>query len=199
VGGTKTVAVGSELRMLDDALAESVLEVWVPQLEPTDEDYGWEWRKLLAALCGRGDTSIFYSAEELEAAAIVCSGQVQGIVASSLPKSSPKLSRLQSLLYVEYISVAPWNRPRQGDGRIFRAVGPSLLKQVVLRSAGTGHEGRIGLHSAGVAASKFYNGLGMKNRGPDYSEDGYVFFEGDTDWSNSFCSVPSVPKTAEAI
>jgi hypothetical protein len=188
--------VPATLELLDDRLRESVREVWLPLLRPKDEDHDWDWNRLLDATQGRDPSTVFFSADALQSVVVTCSGQVQGMLISSLPSAGPPLSVLESLLYVEYICVAPWNRPRLGAERAFLAVGPSLMRHAIVRSVASERGGRIGLHSGGVAATGFYNRIGMANRGPDFSQDGYVYIEGDTEWAERFYDGRMSAKTA---
>ena len=64
-----------------------------------------------------------------------------------------------NLLYVEYLSTAPWNRYAIKNKPKFRGIGTILLMQAVFESYNEGFHGRIGLHSLS-RAEKFYKNFG---------------------------------------
>ncbi len=80
------------------------------------------------------------------------------------------------LLYLEYLAVAPWNRPDVGRPRRFSGCGFSLLKFAAERSQALGYGGVLGLHAL-PGSHPFYSGAGMKDFGPDPQEDGLHYFE----------------------
>jgi hypothetical protein len=82
----------------------------------------------------------------------------------------------KSIIYVEYLAVAPWNRPTIESPRRFSGCGRAMIRFAVQRSDDLGREGRIGLHSLPRSRS-FYAGLGFVDLGPDEAEGGLHYFE----------------------
>lgn len=116
----------------------------------------------------------------------------QGCVITSTPEQPHRLSRLKGLpVYVEYVAVAPWNRSRVLSTRLFKMVGPILLRHVVDRSLQLGREGQVALHSAFGSSSSWYDKLGMSDRGPDPAADEMQYFEGDARWAAKFLKGPT--------
>ncbi len=77
----------------------------------------------------------------------------------------------QSLAYVEYLSVAPWNLSLPGHSPRYRGGGSALLLAAMSESRRAGHKGRVGLHSL-TQAEDFYRALGFTDLGldPDYQD-----------------------------
>lgn len=63
------------------------------------------------------------------------------------------------LVYVAFLEVAPWNSPSV-ENRVFRGLGPIMLRIACDVSSQRGFEGRIGLHSVS-AARDFYRRVGL--------------------------------------
>lgn len=150
-----------------------------------EEDREWPWDELLRIHENPSSSDLLYSREGVQSTALVCRDQVQGLMVTSLLEQHPRLSPMRKLVYIEYITVAPWNRP-SARHRISKGAGPLLVTYAVLRSASEGREGRLALHSGGVKATQFYKGIGMRSYGPDQVEDHLDYFEGDTTWASSF-------------
>ena len=82
----------------------------------------------------------------------------------------------KSIVYVEYLAVAPWNREPIQSPRRFSGCGRSLIKFAVQRSGALGYDGRVGLHSLPGSRS-FYAGVGFVDLGADEAEGGLHYFE----------------------
>lgn len=65
------------------------------------------------------------------------------------------------LVYVNFLEVAPWNRPGAPE-RLFNGLGPILLRMACDLSVQRGYEGRVGLHSV-AAAQTFYSRMGFRS------------------------------------
>jgi hypothetical protein len=66
-----------------------------------------------------------------------------------------------ALVYVNFVEVAPWNRPGT-PGRLFNGLGPILLRMACDLSIQRGYEGRVGLHSV-ASAEAFYRKIGFQS------------------------------------
>lgn len=90
----------------------------------------------------------------------------------------PKLSAIngQSIFYIEYIAVAPWNRENPMAGRAFKGVGKVLLDHICTHATQTlGLLPGFSLHALDKATG-FYNSIGML-RFPQFDKPSLPFFE----------------------
>jgi len=72
-----------------------------------------------------------------------------------------------SVVYLELLAVAPWNRVERKPHREL-ICGRAMVAHVVRRSIATGFEGRVGLHSlADPHTHAAYRKYGMTNCGSD--------------------------------
>ena len=95
-----------------------------------------------------------------------------------------------SVLYVDYLATAPWNRPSIENPPRFRGVGVTLLAAAVQLSKDEGFKGRIGLHSL-PAAGKFYEEkCGMTVIGPDSQKQNLTYYEFTSEQAEAFLAKP---------
>lgn len=103
---------------------------------------------------------------------------VDGVVHGLVSIKHPVVSRLSPghwLVYVERLSVAPWNRAEAKPNRRVLGCGLALLLHAVSRSLELGHEGRLGLHSLEDSNThRFYQRLGLVSLGEDLLEEGML-------------------------
>ncbi|WP_394135604.1 GNAT family N-acetyltransferase [Shewanella algae] len=129
------------------------------------EDAHWNWVNKFIGL--NTDEYIWFSLEhktQIESAMIV---------------KHPQSSRFdnENIFYIDYLAVAPWNRHNPIKEKVFKGLGPLLIKEagkhlkVQLRY----REG-FGLHSLPKAAN-FYQKIGMKDFGPDTTKQNLSYFE----------------------
>lgn len=108
---------------------------------------------------------------------VVAQGVTQGMSQVDLTKSAREPSQARKpLIYVEYLEVAPWNRPELGSTPRLRGVGSALLTAAVALSREEGFKGRVGLHSL-PQADAFYRRCGMTDLGPDAAYQNLRYFE----------------------
>jgi GNAT superfamily N-acetyltransferase len=173
-----TIVQDAQLCGFDAHLLEALARTWLPLLDVTEEDdRSWDWR-------GKRDDPCF--AQELEHLAVVRGGDVEGVLMTSIAARPPGPSQFKSLLYIEYLVVAPWNRAHLTPGQRFKGVGPMLMRHAVHRSIALGHGGRIGLHSEPRAVEFYERKAKLANRGSDLAEGMRDYFEGDPDWADMF-------------
>jgi hypothetical protein len=94
----------------------------------------------------------------------------------------------EPLVYVDYVSTAPWNRGQIQSPPRFNGLGTILVGAAVAISLAEGLEGRCGLHSL-ASAEGFYRRIGMSDLGVDAAKNlryfeysasaGKKFIEGD--------------------
>ncbi len=147
--------------------ALTVLLRWAGRLH-RQESAHWNWRAKMRRIRRSHDHRSF---------AIEFGGVTQGLMIVDLSRKA----RLEpdcghGLIYVDYVEVAPWNRPGWQPHRLFRSVGTVFLRTAIQESLDCGLGGRIGLHSLSQAES-FYSRMGMTNLGIDPCYEEMCYFE----------------------
>jgi hypothetical protein len=173
--------VEAALVLVTDEIVQRLIERWIPLLRDTSEDdAAWDYPGKRAETCYR---------DGHEHVAVIHADDVQGILLTSLPDAKPAMSEWTELpVFVEYLAIAPWNRPNLKRPPDFRGIGSSLIKRAVVRSITVGRAGCIALHSEPNAVSFYADKLKLSKRGPDMAEELREFFEGDADWATKFLS-----------
>ncbi|KYF67893.1 hypothetical protein BE11_12535 [Sorangium cellulosum] len=168
----------------DHALLDSVNAEWRAHLAGTPApDKDWDWAAKMAS-------EKLYSTQDVEPVALCMGNEVQGVLITSLPDELPSPSRFsagESLIYVEYIATAPWNRMPLGRQR-YKRVGLYLMLHAVLRSLAAGRDGRLGLHSVPdpLTVKWYKDTIRLESRDLDPGQEFYEYFEGDVRWAQSF-------------
>jgi hypothetical protein len=159
-------------RITQKALAQA--EQWKPILAAHAEgDSEWDWRRFLgesslsqASGTGRYQNYSLWALEELQGLMIL---EVSGAAHPTRHQRLPQV-------YVEYLSVAPDNRPNMRSPRKIMGCGSALLGTAFKVSRRLAWQGRVGLHSL-PGAVNFYKGHGFVDLGPDRSEEGLNYME----------------------
>ncbi len=133
------------------------------------EDAHWDWAKKMLRE-HRAPLGFRSCAVEVESETL---GLMQVELATHRSRSNKSLN----LAYVDYISIAPWNRPWPGHPPRFRGVGSILLREAVRTSVAEGFRGRIGLHALPGAVTWYQEKLKMKAFGADPDYQGLLYFE----------------------
>jgi len=92
------------------------------------------------------------------------------------------------LVYVDYLSTAPWNRYTFKDMPMYRRVGTMLLIQAIVESYHEGFNGIIGLHSL-PRAENFYKKFGFIDYGSDQNYQNLKYFELDADIAKKYLTL----------
>ena|SRR2546421_2430115 len=142
------------------------------------EDAHWDWSKKVAA---ERAASLVYQSFALE-----CEEETQGLMLLEFTHRS-RISPPQHLVYIDYLSVAPWNRPWLDEPQIFKGIGPVLVRHAVGTSIREGFQGRIGLHSL-PGAVDFYTRIKMTSFGADPNYHNLNYFEFSIEQANEFLS-----------
>lgn len=104
--GDEVIRDDASLAPYDATWGTKLRETWLPALRGTGEpDEQWDW-------FGKADDPCFDAG--LEHVVLACDGDLQGTLITSLPQDAPALSLLPAVVYIEYLSSAPWNRGRGG-------------------------------------------------------------------------------------
>ncbi len=117
---------------------------------------------------------------------VVAQGITQGLAQVDLTKSAREPSQAgKPLVYLDYVEVAPWNRPEFGRPPRLRGVGSALITAAVALSEDEGFKGRIGLHSL-PQADAFYSKIGMTDLGQDAAYQNLRYFEMTAERARAF-------------
>lgn len=185
--------IEAELR---DAIEEAHLVDWQTQWQPAllsvlrelarqqvpmanwPQSFHWNWRQkadqVKGLLAFRGFT-------------VVCAGLTQGLMRVDLNRLAGLASQKgKPLVYIDYLEVAPWNRPDLGQAVRYRGVGSALLTAAIALSREEGFHGRIGLHSLPQANGFYRDRCGMTDLGPDASYQNLRYFEMTPDQATAF-------------
>ena len=109
---------------------------------------------------------------------VVCAGMTEGLMRLDLTKSAREPTQAgKPLVYVDYLEVAPWNRPDLGQTARFKGVGTALITAAVALSDQEEFKGRIGLHSLPQADAFYRDRCGMTDLGPDAAYQHLRYFE----------------------
>jgi hypothetical protein len=153
---------------MNESHLEDYENIWKGILLETEQpDRYWMW-----------DYKLRQSSREkrFEAYAIEVDRLTQGLMFLETQWHRSHDSQHSSLVYIEAIAAAPWNRKGLEDPPYFRGVGKALLFFARQRSLALGYEGRVGLHSL-PDAEGFYRQNQMPDYGADPEKEGLVYFE----------------------
>jgi hypothetical protein len=181
---------------IDEEKARTVDQTWKPRLyelllelsreKPEEfeapEHWHWDWHKKVAEIHASGEEGLFFALE--------CRNEVQGMMGITIKRCLLPEQRGQPLVYIEYISTAPWNlgallaimdrKPR------YRAVGTALLSAAIEYSIRRGFCGRKGLSALPQAESFYRNACKMTDLGIDEEHDGLRYFEFTAEQAQDF-------------
>jgi hypothetical protein len=157
-------------------------KTWRPRLPEGAYDRNWPWaNEILASRCVDGRLCIVVvRGESLEA---MLSLNANDYTSRLEPTGRP-------IMYVEYVSTAPWNDKSRTTLPLILAprLGRYLLGWAVQLSREHGLAGRIGLHAEQTVAS-WYSGstVGLTKDSLRQTTDGaWLYFEGDERWAQAF-------------
>lgn len=165
-------AVSAELLTMSDKHLADFETFWKPRLQNTnEEDKHWDWIKK------RRVTDVSPSYERY---AIECTYITQGLMLLEIDYHRSQLEPGKNLVYLDYLSTAPWNRPSIQNPPTYRGIGTALFTFALERSVSLEYKGRVGLHAL-PKAEKFYKQLGMTDCGIDANKQSLRYFEISTD------------------
>ena len=122
---------------------------------------------------------------------IECERQMRGMLALR----TDNLSRMAGspalpIVYVDYLSTAPWNQQEFlssiGEIARFRGCGIALMTVSITLSRERGYNGRVGLHSLIGAESFYRDKCGMTDLGIDPTYEDLRYFEMTHDQASDF-------------
>ncbi len=150
-----------EAQQTEDSFREILGKFGVP-------DQHWDWRRKCAIAPG----------SQRKAYAILNGQHVEAAMVLLFSRTSRAGTPGQPLVYVDFVSAAPWNRAQIQKPERFRGMGTMMLGTAVAISRMHNMNGRCGLHSV-RSAEGFYRRIGMDDLGidPDYHEMRYFEFD----------------------
>lgn len=139
----------------------------LPFLRP--EHFHWRWNAKVSESCH------LLSCPTL---AVECEAEPQGLI---LLQTDGHFARLPAqerkpLVYVPYLSTAPWNYRQLTAQPKFTGVGIVLVRAAIAISLEAEFKGRIGLHSL-PQAEGFYERHGFQCLGPDPKREDLKYYE----------------------
>ena len=141
------------------------------------QSWHWDWAQKTARVRGLLAFRGF---------SVVAQGETQGLAQVDLTKSGREPSQVgKPLVYLDYLEVAPWNRPELGAAPRLRGVGSALITAAVALSVDEGFKGRLGLHSL-PQADTFYRKIGMIDLGQDAAYQNLRYFEMTVEQARAF-------------
>lgn len=185
--------VEAELR---DAIEQAQLDDWQTKWQPAlfgvlqelaqkgvphtlwPQSWHWNWARKTAQVQGLLAFRGF---------SVVAQGETQGLARIDLTKSGREPSQTgKPLVYLDYLEVAPWNRPELGGTPRLRGVGTALITAAVALSNEEGFKGRLGLHSLPQADDFYSRRCRMTDLGPDPAYQNLRYFEITADQARAF-------------
>jgi hypothetical protein len=186
-------SIEAELR---DAIEQAQLDDWQTTWQPAllavlqdlarkgvpmsqwPQSWHWNWAQKTAKVQGLLAFRGF---------SVVAQGVTQGLAQVDLTKSAREPSQAgKPLVYIDYLEVAPWNRPELGTKPRLRGVGTALVTAAVALSDDEGLKGRIGLHSLPQADDFYGHQCGMTDLGPDQGYQNLRYFEMTAEQARAF-------------
>jgi len=161
---------------------------WVPALQEhtrhldlrrKPEDSHWDWKKKLAEV---GHLLSYQSF------ALVCKDDLQGLMIINNVKSAKIQEQFgKPIVYVEFVTTAPWNRVEINKPVKYRGVGRIFMLAAIESSRELGYGGRVGLHSLPQAERFYENKCGFKRLGPESTHQNLCYFEMTSSQADLFC------------
>ena len=142
------------------------------------EDAHWDWAKKMLR---EHRAPLGFRSCALEVAE-----ETEGLMQIELATHRSRANKNLNLAYVDYISIAPGNRPWPGEPQRFKGIGMILLREAIRASVDEGFRGRIGLHALPGAVTWYRDKLKMKAFGADPDYQGLHYFEFSEEQSRRF-------------
>lgn len=139
----------------------------------------WNWRTKMDPFKGLlADPSV----------SIVCQSVTQGLmIVKTLGQSRCPTQNSKSVVYVNFLEVAPWNQGTAlPEEPRYRGVGSLLLRAAIELSRTEGSQGRIALHSLPQADKWYRDYCRMTDLGLDTAYQGLRYFEMTPEQADAF-------------
>jgi hypothetical protein len=133
------------------------------------QDMLWDWSR---------KTAYARSYIGMRSFCIVCNGYLQGMMQVDCTREARLAGQAgKPIVYVDFLSTAPWNRKELIQPHKFRGVGRVLILAAIQLSADEEFQGRIGLHSLPQADAFYADKCGMTPLGRDARYENLTYFE----------------------
>jgi hypothetical protein len=140
---------------------------WRPRLQGSkEEDSHWDWLRKVQYASAPNFTTFALESEAI----------AQGLMIVETDLHRSFLEAGKSLVYIDYLATAPWNRSSLQKTPMFKAIGSILFSLAVCLSDDLGFKGRIGLHAL-PNAELFYRNKRMRDCGLDAQYYNLRYFE----------------------
>lgn len=186
-------AVAALIDALDAVEVQNAVATWKPVIEERiqqwiaagvprsqwPEHHHWNWERKFAH---------YHGLLAYQFLGIECEGEVQGLMLVATEGHACRLPEQfgRPLVYVNYLSTAPWNDPSYSDAPRFGLVGSVLIAAAVQVSLESGFRGRLGLHALPQAEVFYREYCGMTDLGADASDYDLHYFEMTPEQANDF-------------
>lgn len=139
----------------------------------------WDWEAKLRRV---------EASEHLKSFSVICDSKTQAVVIVDLSKRCVLSGQKdETLVYIDYIETAPWNRLSiMGLKPEFRGCGLLLIRQSVEYSIDCSFKGRIGLHSLPQSETLCADRIGMTDLGIDQDYQNLRYYEMTPEQSSNF-------------
>jgi hypothetical protein len=136
----------------------------------------WDWRNKRRAVAADLYSIVAIWTAEVSLVGATPLREFQGVMAV---EKRPRVSQLGngSVVYLDYVEVAPWNHPWFSPHRKYAAVGTALVSEAIRLSCDLGFGGRIGLHSLPQAEEFYASRCKMTRVGTDPTYHDLTYFE----------------------
>ena len=162
------IAVDAKLMTLTEKHLDDFETFWRSRLQASKEEDGhWNW-------VTKNQFTLFSS--DYEKYAVECEQITQGLMMLEVNNYCSRENPQQKIVYVDFLSTAPWNRISLKNPPDYKGVGSVLLFFAQQRSKQLRYGGRVGLHAL-PKAENFYKKRGMINFGVDSEKEDLVYFE----------------------
>lgn len=169
-------------------------EIWIPRMREAfqrarallnqgkavphpAEDSHWDWSEKVLKTHG----SLAHKHYAIE-----CEGKTQGMMQLELGLHRSRIEPGQHMAYIDYLSVAPWNRRIIEPKPKFKLVGTVMFGQALGTSDNEGFFGRVGLHALPNAADWYRDVIKMRSFGSDTEYQNLEYFEISQDDAQQF-------------
>jgi len=125
--------------------------------------------------------------------AVECDNAIQGLMAVCNELRPARLEPAgRSILYVDFVEIAPWNLKGRASNPRFVGIGTVLVAEAIRMSRAKGANGCLGLHSL-EQAEGFYDGCLMTRGERDIYYHDLVYFEYTQEQADGWFAEVDVP------
>ena len=132
------------------------------------QDAHWEWKEKHQDRAGSAAWESF---------SVECNGKTEGLMfIKTVGFAREKIQLGKPIVYIDLISIAPWNRYGFCESPKYKGIGQLLMGAAVSLSVDEGFDGRVGLHSLPQSESWYRDICCMSDLGTDTNKMKYFEF-----------------------